>query len=90
VQVPHEDDLPACAEHLDALAITHTPVISGARGRLIGFHDPDGHELSFYAETHLEGVRADAVRGVRSAGSCAPATAPFPTPVVDAAVDEAT
>jgi len=90
VQVPHEDDLPACAEHLDALAITHTPVISGARGRLIGFHDPDGHELSLYAETHLEGVRADAVRGVRSAGSCAPATAPFPTPVVDAAVDEAT
>src|SRR6478609_8856262 len=40
VRVPHEGDLAACAAHLDALAITHTPVISAARGRLIGFHDP--------------------------------------------------
>lgn len=69
VRVPAEDDLAGCAAHLDALGIAHTPVISGARGRLIGFHDPDGHELSFYAETHHEGVRPDAVRTVRSAGA---------------------
>ena len=67
VRVPGEDDLAGCAAHLDGLGIAHTPVISGARGRLIGFHDPDGHELSFYAQTHLDGVRPDAVRLVRSA-----------------------
>ena len=49
ISVPREDDLAACAEHLDRLAIPHTPVINGATGRLIGFHDPDRHELSFYA-----------------------------------------
>jgi hypothetical protein len=79
VRVPHENDLPACAAHLDALTIAHTPVISAARGRLIGFHDPDGHELSFYAETHGEGVRADAVRGVRAASPGAPDSAPSAT-----------
>ncbi len=68
VKVPGEDDLDGCAEHLDALGIRHTPVISAARGRLVGFHDPDGHELSFYAETQQEGVRSDAVRAVRTAG----------------------
>src|SRR4051812_41522532 len=67
VRGPHEADLPACVAHLGALAITHTSVFSGARGRLIGFLDPDGHELSFYAETHAEGRRADAIRGVRPA-----------------------
>jgi catechol 2,3-dioxygenase-like lactoylglutathione lyase family enzyme len=64
VRVPAEADLAHCAAHLDALGIPHTPVISAARGRLIGFHDPDGHELSFYAQTHDEGVRPDAVRTV--------------------------
>jgi len=64
---PAEADLAQCSEHLDALGIPHTPVISAARGRLIGFHDPDGHELSFYAQTQHEGVRPDAVRTVRSA-----------------------
>jgi len=68
VKVPGEEDLDACAAHLDALGIMHTPVISAARGRLVGFHDPDGHELSFYAETHQDGVRSDAVRTVRVAG----------------------
>ena len=68
VRVPGEDDLETCATHLDGLGIRHTPVISGARGRLVGFHDPDGHELSFYAETHPEGVRSDAVRTVRATG----------------------
>ena len=67
VRVPAEADLAQCSEHLDALGIPHTPVISAARGRLIGFHDPDGHELSFYAQTQHEGVRPDAVRTVRSA-----------------------
>jgi catechol 2,3-dioxygenase-like lactoylglutathione lyase family enzyme len=90
VLVPHENDLPACAAHLDALTIAHTPVISGARGRLIGFHDPDGHELSFYAETHPEGVRADAVRGVRPVSSAAADTAPPRAPASDAATAEAT
>ncbi len=65
VRVPSQEDLPPCAEHLDALGISHTPVISGARGRLVGFHDPDGHELAFYAETETSGVRSDAVHAVR-------------------------
>lgn len=69
VRVPGEEDLASCAAHLDALGIDHTEVISAARGRLIGFHDPDGHELSFYAETHHHGVRPDAVRSVRAAGA---------------------
>jgi catechol 2,3-dioxygenase-like lactoylglutathione lyase family enzyme len=66
VRVPGERDLDACAAQLDGLLIPHTSVISGARGRLIGFHDPDGHELSFYAETHAEGVRDDSVRAARA------------------------
>ena len=69
VVVPREADLASCAEHLDALGISHTPVLSAARGRLVGFHDPDGHELSFYAQTQDEGVRPDAVRTVRSMGA---------------------
>lgn len=66
VRVPSEDDLPACAAHLDKLGIAHTDVMSGATGRLIGLHDLDGHELSFYARTELDTVRDDAVRAVRS------------------------
>ncbi len=65
IGVPAEDDLAGCAAHLDQLGVKHTPVISGARGRLIGFHDPDGHELSFYVETEGDGVRDDALRSVR-------------------------
>ncbi len=68
VRVPAEAHLDDCAAHLDSLGIQHTPIISAAQGRLIGFHDPDGHELSFYAQTHHEGVRPDAVRAVRTAG----------------------
>ncbi|CAN5602968.1 VOC family protein [soil metagenome] len=68
VRVPAESDLAACAAHLDSLGVWHTEVISGAQGRLVGFHDPDGHELSFYAAT-TTGVRADAVHAVRSSGS---------------------
>src|SRR6476661_8097286 len=64
ISVPREDDLAACAEHLDQLAIPHTPVINGATGRLIGFHDPDRHELSFYASSGT-GARSDALRRVR-------------------------
>lgn len=69
VRVPDQADLAECAAHLDALLIPHTPVISGARGRLVGFHDPDGHEMSFYAETQINGVRTDAVRSARMATS---------------------
>ncbi len=68
LRVPAEKDLATCAEHLDALGVWHTEVISGAKGRLIGFHDPDGHELSFYAET-TTGVREDAVHAVRASAS---------------------
>ena len=78
VRVPGENDLDDCAAHLDALGIRHTPVISAARGRLVGFHDPDGHELSFYAETHQTGVRSDAVRSVRAAGQEESAAAAAP------------
>lgn len=78
VRVPGENDLDDCAAHLDALGIGHTPVISAARGRLVGFHDPDGHELSFYAETHQQGVRSDAVRSVRAAGQEESAAAAAP------------
>ena len=67
IRVPAESDLTVCAEHLDGLGVWHTEVISGARGRLVGFHDPDGHELSFYAETTSTGVREDSVHTVRSA-----------------------
>ncbi len=80
VRVPGEDDLEDCAAHLDGLGIRHTPVISGARGRLVGFHDPDGHELSFYAETHPEGVRSDAVRTVRTTGGAGPTAEAAPAP----------
>ncbi len=65
IGVPTEQDLTGCAEHLDRLGVKHTPVISGARGRLIGFHDLDGHELAFYVETETDGVRDDALRTVR-------------------------
>jgi catechol 2,3-dioxygenase-like lactoylglutathione lyase family enzyme len=68
VRVPTEEDLPGCGAHLDRLQIDHTPVISGASGRLVGFHDLDGHELSFYAQTTTNGVRDDAVRSVQVAG----------------------
>lgn len=67
VRVPSESDLEACANHLDRLGVGHTDVISGARGRLVGFHDPDGHQLSFYAATTATGVREDSVHAVRSA-----------------------
>ena len=66
IQVPGTEDLDTCGAHLDALGVAHTEVISGARGLLIGFHDPDGHELSFYAETQTHGVRPDAVRTVNN------------------------
>ena len=65
IGVPAEQDLAGCADHLDRLGVKHTPVIAGARGRLIGFHDPDGHELAFYVETETDGVRDDALRAVR-------------------------
>jgi catechol 2,3-dioxygenase-like lactoylglutathione lyase family enzyme len=65
VKVPAESDLVVCAEHLDRLGVRHTSVISAATGRLVGFVDLDGHELSFYAETESEGVRGDAHREVR-------------------------
>jgi catechol 2,3-dioxygenase-like lactoylglutathione lyase family enzyme len=66
ISVPGEEDLAACAAHLDRLAIPHTPVINGATGRLIGFLDPDRHELSFYASSGT-GARSDALRRVRDA-----------------------
>lgn len=74
VRVPTEDDLTACAAHLDRLRISHTPVINGADGRLVGFRDADGHRLSFYAKTTTEGVREDSIHPVRVAGSALPAT----------------
>ncbi len=67
IGVPDEMDLAGCAAHLDSLGIRHTVVINGAQGRLVGFHDPDGRELSFYAQTQRAGVRADALRPVRTA-----------------------
>jgi catechol 2,3-dioxygenase-like lactoylglutathione lyase family enzyme len=68
VRVPDEDDLSVCAEHLDRLQVWHTPVISGAQGRLVGFRDLDDHELSFYAQTTVGGVRDDSIHAVRIAG----------------------
>ena len=81
IRVPAESDLATCAAHLDRLRVWHTDVISGARGRLVGFHDLDGHELSFYAETHHAGVRPDAIRSVRALapGAAAPAQASVQT-----------
>ena len=75
VGVPAESDLADCSAHLDSLGIRHTEVITGAQGRLVGFHDPDGRELSFYAVTHRGGVRSDAMRAVRAV----PATPPVPS-----------
>ena len=66
IGVPDESDLLACAAHLDSLGVSHTQVVTGAQGRLVGFHDPDGRELSFYAVTHRGGVRSDAMRPVRA------------------------
>jgi catechol 2,3-dioxygenase-like lactoylglutathione lyase family enzyme len=77
VQVPGEGDLSRCAAHLDRLGVWHTEVMSGARGRLVGFRDPDGHQLSFYAETASTGVREDSVYAVRVAGG-SPATQSVP------------
>ena len=67
IGVPDESDLAACATHLESLGIMHTKVITGAQGRLVGFHDPDGRELSFYAVTDRGSVRADAMRTARAA-----------------------
>ncbi|MGI8458757.1 MAG: VOC family protein [Propionibacteriaceae bacterium] len=67
VQVPTVDDLAGCGAHLDQLGVRHTSVMTGASGRLMGFHDLDQHELSFYAKTTTDGVRTDAVRRVRVA-----------------------
>ncbi|MCW2810201.1 MAG: hypothetical protein JWP61_659 [Friedmanniella sp.] len=67
--LPADEDLGRCAEHLDRLGIEHTPVMSGARGRLVGFHDPDGHEVCFYAVTQTAGARQDATRTVRPVSS---------------------
>lgn len=66
VAVPSVADLPGCIAHLDRLGIRHTKVMAAASGQLVGFHDLDGHELSFYAQT-TDGVRDDAVRAVRRA-----------------------
>ena len=66
IGVPEESDLPGCAAHLDELGVSHTEVITGAQGRLVGFHDPDGRELSFYAVTDRGAVRTDALRPVRA------------------------
>ena len=83
VGVPDVTDLAACSAHLDALGVAHTGQISGADGRLVGFHDPDHHELSFYARTH-PGVRNDASRAVtappQAASTAQPSTAPGPPP----------
>jgi len=82
--VPDVAYLAGCAAHLDALGIAHTGEISGADGRLVGFHDPDHHELSFYARTHPGGVRNDASRAVtappQAASTAQPSTAPGPPP----------
>lgn len=76
VRVPAERDLAVCSEHLDRLGAWHTDEISRARGRLVGFHDPDGHQLSFYAETTATGVRQDSVHVVRSTEHATPAEHP--------------
>lgn len=78
VGVPAERDLAVCAEHLDRLGVWHTDVISGARGRLVGFHDLDGHQLSFYVETTSTGVRQDSVHVVHTAGDATTAEHPLP------------
>ena len=72
IGVPEESDLPGCAAHLDELGISHTEVITGAQGRLVGFHDPDGRELSFYAVTDRGAVRTDALRPVRAVAAAPP------------------
>jgi catechol 2,3-dioxygenase-like lactoylglutathione lyase family enzyme len=64
IKIPTEEHLAGCAEHLDRLGIPHTPVINGANGRLIGFWDPDGHELSFYAEDTNLAVHPGVVRTI--------------------------
>ena len=45
LEVDAPSQLDACSTALDRLGIAHTPVIAGAQGVLVGFHDPDGHEL---------------------------------------------
>ena len=65
VAVPEEQDLVTCVEHLDRLGVRHTGTVAAATGVLVGFHDLDGHELSFYARTTAE-VRDDALRRVRA------------------------
>lgn len=72
IRVPAESDLTICAQHLDRLGVGHTDVISGARGRLVGFHDLDGHQLSFYAETTTTDVREDSIHAVRTAAGGRP------------------
>ena len=71
--MPTEEDLAAGAAHFDRLGVQHTQVINGAAGRLVGFHDPDRHELSFYARSG-PGARADALRPVRDAHPADPPT----------------
>ena len=80
LRVPAEADLARCAQHLDRLRVRHTEVISGARGRLVGFHDLDGHQLSFYAETTTTGVREDSMHVVRTVAGGRPAEPPADGP----------
>lgn len=54
--------------------------MTGAQGLLIGFHDLDRHELSFYAQTIGDGVRDDARRRVRVVSPTHPGPSLDPVP----------
>jgi catechol 2,3-dioxygenase-like lactoylglutathione lyase family enzyme len=43
-------DLDAWIEHLDALGISHSPIIRATRGYGLGFRDPDGIQIRLYAD----------------------------------------
>jgi catechol 2,3-dioxygenase-like lactoylglutathione lyase family enzyme len=51
-------DIEAWVEHLDALAVEHSPVMTGMLGWALAFHDPDGLELRLYTADRRPGARA--------------------------------
>jgi catechol 2,3-dioxygenase-like lactoylglutathione lyase family enzyme len=61
--VPTRNGLDAWISRLDSEGITHSPVVQGHMGWIVGFHDPDGMAVLLYAHdatrTHTDDARAD-------------------------------
>lgn len=50
LSVPDRSAMASWSDHLDALGVTHSPVITAIQAWLLVIEDPDGHRLRLYTD----------------------------------------